>query len=136
MCILAELNLILGVLPQGPDVRFTLSPPFFFCLPLPLFSVEQTETELPPVEQLARCIEARLRAALCHGVIVLFVFNFFFFFQQMDHGSGGGEFELLKDTLLNERTCLSFTFVMLAVYFKVQVCILAHVPLRPALCPC
>lgn len=70
------------------DLHFL--PPFFFCLPLPFFAVEQTETELPPVEQLARCIEARLRAALCHGVIVLFVFTFlFFFFLQRDHGVRG-----------------------------------------------
>lgn len=46
-----------------------------------LFSVEQTETELPLLEQLlpACCIVARSCADLCRWVIVLPLFFFFFF---------------------------------------------------------
>ncbi len=52
MCILPELDLILGALPRGPYVRFTLSPPYSYVPFLFFFSVEQTETELPLVEPL------------------------------------------------------------------------------------
>ena len=94
-----------------------------------LFSVEQTETELPLLEQLlpACCIVARSCADLCRWVIVLPLFFFFSPFFLSSDGGDAGEDLRMWNTDRNKEQVRPCELVLIRAYvFYVQVCVVAY----------
>lgn len=134
MCILPELDLILGALPWGPmlDLHFPFPLPAPARSPLQLlafpslFSVEQTETELPLLEQLLpacmlHCGEIMCRSVSLSDCALLVSFQ-----------GCRGEGDKKKRAGVTGKACFDACVFVLHMYFMYR-CVLWHMRLS---CPC